>query len=273
MASGGVERWQAESLCLANATPAAVRVDWPMRLRFRSRPSHPMDAGTASDDAKSTTETPSPTWRTGETEGGDRLAQGQIDRPASDLQTSTRSRARRLSLQTAKNGVMLSADPGVARPTAASAMSRRPHALIWLLIVLAALIGFVSALTTWVNRQALDTQSWTKASAQLINDPKVRSALSVYIVNELYDNVDVSAQIADGLPPKYDVLAGPISTALRSPAEQGVDQAPPTAAGDSSVGERESGRPSRSSSRSSRTRRGPGCRRRTARSPWISERS
>ena len=33
---------------------------------------------------------------------------------------------------------------------------------MWVVVVLAALIGFVSTLTTWVNRQALDTNSWTK---------------------------------------------------------------------------------------------------------------
>jgi hypothetical protein len=103
-------------------------------------------------------------------------------------------------------------------------MSPGRHLLVWVLIILAALIGFVSTLTTWVNRQALDTQSWTKASADLINDPEVRSAVSAYIVSELYDNVDVSGEIAKGLPPKYEVFAGPISAALRTPAEQGVDR-------------------------------------------------
>ena len=43
-------------------------------------------------------------------------------------------------------------------------------------------------------------------------------------VTQVYDNVDVSGEIAKQLPPKYDALAGPISAALRSPAEQGVDQ-------------------------------------------------
>jgi hypothetical protein len=97
-------------------------------------------------------------------------------------------------------------------------------ALVWLLIVLAAVLGFVSALTTWVNRQALDTQSWTRASAQLIDDPQVRSALSVYIVNQVYDNVDVSGEIAKNLPSKYGALGSPIAAALRSPAQQGVDR-------------------------------------------------
>jgi len=103
-------------------------------------------------------------------------------------------------------------------------LSRGRSALIWVLIVLAALIGFVATMTTWVNRQMLDTNSWTRASAQLINDPEVRTALSTYMVNQLYDNVDVSGEIAKKLPPKYEALAGPLSAALRSPAQQGVDQ-------------------------------------------------
>jgi hypothetical protein len=109
-----------------------------------------------------------------------------------------------------------------AAPT--QGLSRGRSVLIWVLVVLAALIGFVSTLTTWVNRQALDTNSWTKASSDLINDPEVRAALGTYVVNEVYDNVDVSAEIAKKLPPRYKVLAGPISAALRIPAEQGVER-------------------------------------------------
>lgn len=103
-------------------------------------------------------------------------------------------------------------------------MSRGRSTAVWGLIVLAALIGFLATLTTWVNRQALDTRTWTNASADLINDPEVRSALSAYIVDEFYDNVDVSGQISKGLPPKYEALAGPIAAALRDPAQQGVDR-------------------------------------------------
>lgn len=109
-----------------------------------------------------------------------------------------------------------------AGPTAG--MGRARSTLVWVLIVLAAVIGFASALTTWVNRQALDTTSWTKASADLINDPEVRAAVSTYAVGELYDDVDVSGEIAKGLPPSYQGLAGPISVALRNPAEQSVDR-------------------------------------------------
>ena len=75
-------------------------------------------------------------------------------------------------------------------------MSGRRRALVWTLIVIASLIALGSILTTWVHRQMLDNQSWKDASAQLIEDPQVQDALSVYLVNELYDNVDVAAGLA-----------------------------------------------------------------------------
>jgi hypothetical protein len=105
-----------------------------------------------------------------------------------------------------------------------SGPTRRRSVLIWVLIVLAALIGFVSTLTTWVNRQALDTTSWTNASTKLLDEPAVRSALSVYVVNQLYDNVDVSGQLEQKLPPNFKGLAGPLAAGLRTPAESEVDR-------------------------------------------------
>jgi hypothetical protein len=69
------------------------------------------------------------------------------------------------------------------------AMSRRRRVLVWTLIVAASVIAIAWVLTTWVHRQMLDEQSWKNASARLIEDPQVRGALSVYLVNELYDNV------------------------------------------------------------------------------------
>jgi hypothetical protein len=115
-------------------------------------------------------------------------------------------------------------DTEQAAPGAASGMSRGRSVLVWVLVVLAALIAFVSTLTTWVNRQALDTTSWTNASAKLLEDPDVRSALSVYIVNELYDNVDVAGEFQQKLPPNLKPLAGPLAAGLRTPAEGQVDR-------------------------------------------------
>jgi hypothetical protein len=90
------------------------------------------------------------------------------------------------------------------------------------LVVVATLIGLASILTTWINRQMLDNQAWQKASAQVISDPEVQSALSVYVVDQLYDNVNVAAQLEQELPPDLKRLAGPMSSALRQPATDAV---------------------------------------------------
>jgi hypothetical protein len=113
-----------------------------------------------------------------------------------------------------------SAPPAIS----SSGRGRGRGVLVWVLVVLAALIGFVSTLTTWVNRQALDTKSWTNASAKLLDDPAVRSALSAYIVNQLYDHVDVSSVFAQKLPPNLKGFAGPLAAGLRSPAQDQVDR-------------------------------------------------
>jgi hypothetical protein len=101
---------------------------------------------------------------------------------------------------------------------------RHRPTLVWVLIVLAALIGFVATLTTWVNRQMLDTKSFTKSSASLLQDPQIRGALSVFITNELYDNVDIQGQLQKRLPLQVAPLAGPIAAGLRQPTQKTVDK-------------------------------------------------
>ena len=46
-----------------------------------------------------------------------------------------------------------------------------------------------------------------------------------YLVNELYANIDVPAQLRSGLPTQLEPLAGPLSGALHSVAEQAAERA------------------------------------------------
>jgi hypothetical protein len=109
-------------------------------------------------------------------------------------------------------------------------MSGRRRALVWSLIVAASLIALASVLTLWVHRQMLDESSWREASAELIEDPAVRSALSVYLVDELYANVDVAGDLEQRLPEQLKPLAAPVAGALRQPATDAVDRLLDTAA-------------------------------------------
>jgi hypothetical protein len=89
-------------------------------------------------------------------------------------------------------------------------------------VVLASLLAVVSILTTWVNRQMLDGTAWNKATTQIIQDPKVQSALATYSVNQVYQNINVGNALAERLPNNLKPLAGPVAGALQAPATQGV---------------------------------------------------
>ena len=88
----------------------------------------------------------------------------------------------------------------------------------WTLVVIAAVIGLVAALNVWVKRQALSTDNWTNSSAQLLENDKIRGALSVYLVDQLYAKVDVAAALEQRLPPQAKGLAPTIAGALHDPA-------------------------------------------------------
>ena len=96
--------------------------------------------------------------------------------------------------------------------------------LPWVLVVVAAVIGLISALNIWVTRQALSTDNWTNSSAQLLANPEIRNAVSVYLVDQIYDNVDVSQALANRLPPQAKGLAAPLAAALEQPAVQTADR-------------------------------------------------
>ena len=92
-----------------------------------------------------------------------------------------------------------------------------------MLVVLASVLMLVSILTLWVERQMLDTGTWKSASQDLIQDPKIQDTLSVYIVNQLYDNVDVAAALEKRLPAQLDPLAAPLAGVLRGAATNAVN--------------------------------------------------
>jgi hypothetical protein len=96
--------------------------------------------------------------------------------------------------------------------------------LPWVLVVLATIIALVSALNVWVKRQALSTDNWTNASGQLLQNEKIRSALSIYLVDQLYQNVNVTQKLQQKLPPALDPLAPQISLGLQQVAIRATDE-------------------------------------------------
>jgi len=93
----------------------------------------------------------------------------------------------------------------------------------WALVVLAFIIALISALNVWVKRQALSDDNWANTSSQLLENEKIRSALSIYLVNQIYQNVDVAQQLEQRLPPRAKGLAQPIAAGLQGAAVNAVD--------------------------------------------------
>src|SRR5262249_12422554 len=106
--------------------------------------------------------------------------------------------------------------PDVRATTDSSArvLSRKRSVAGWTLLVLATILLAVMIPTVWVQRQVFDDHAWNKATTDVIQDPGVRSALATFLVNELYDNVDVEAQLQAQLPSQLQSLAPQIAAGL-----------------------------------------------------------
>ena len=92
------------------------------------------------------------------------------------------------------------------------------------MVVAASLLAFVSLFAIWVNRQVLNTDNWTATSSELLADPVIRDQVAVFLVDELYSNVDVTEEIRAALPDRLKPLAAPAAGGLRTLAERASEE-------------------------------------------------
>jgi hypothetical protein len=92
------------------------------------------------------------------------------------------------------------------------------------LIVLGTLLAFLSVFAIWTERQALDTGEWVTTSGRLIQNQTIRTALSEYLVEQIYENVNVERKIEEALPNDLHELAGPAATGLRNVGGTGAEK-------------------------------------------------
>lgn len=100
--------------------------------------------------------------------------------------------------------------------------SRRRKLVVGLLVALASLMLGIAVLATWVDRVFLDSNTWADTSASALQQPEVRSALSGYLVDQIYANVDVPAALAEALPPRAQPLAGPLAVTGQPYVERAI---------------------------------------------------
>jgi hypothetical protein len=91
------------------------------------------------------------------------------------------------------------------------------------LIGVATVFGIVAIFAVWANRQLLDTGYWTSTNTKLIESPPIREAVSGYLTDQLYANVDVAGELKKGLPSELKPLAAPAAGALKDVVQKGIN--------------------------------------------------
>jgi len=81
--------------------------------------------------------------------------------------------------------------------------------------VIAGILLVLTTFAVWVDRVALNTDVFVDTSSELIEDDAIRQAVAARAVDELFESVDVDAEIKAQLPADYQNLSGPAAAGLR----------------------------------------------------------
>ncbi len=103
-------------------------------------------------------------------------------------------------------------------------MSRGRRRTVKALVVLGSVLAFLSVFAIWIERQALNTGDWVSTSGKLLQNETIRTAVGDYLVDQLYENVNVEQELKDILPGETKQLAGPAAGGLRQVAGQGAEK-------------------------------------------------
>jgi Short C-terminal domain len=101
----------------------------------------------------------------------------------------------------------------------------RHRITVRILVILASILAFLAIFTSWVDRQALDTNRWVDTSGKLLEDKAISDAVATYAVDELYANVDVSAVVKQRLPKGLRQFSSPVAGGIRQFATGAAKQA------------------------------------------------
>src|SRR3954452_16451991 len=102
---------------------------------------------------------------------------------------------------------------------------RRHRIKVRVLVVLASILAFLAIFTSWVDRQALDTDQWVDTSGKLLEDKEISDALATCSVDQLYAIVDVAANLKKPLPPDLQPVPSPANAGIRESATKAAQQA------------------------------------------------
>ncbi|HXG75633.1 MAG TPA: hypothetical protein VNJ53_03595, partial [Gaiellaceae bacterium] len=108
---------------------------------------------------------------------------------------------------------------------AGAPLARTRSAASWATLVVAGALLVLTAFAVWADRVALDTGVFVDTSSELIENEAIRSAVATRAVDELFESVDVEAEVEGQLPDDLAALSGPATAALREASYELVERA------------------------------------------------
>ncbi len=119
--------------------------------------------------------------------------------------------------------------PPTAAAAAAPPVTRGRRITVRLLIWGTTVLAIIGIFAIWANRQVFSADNWASTSTKLLQNEQIRDATANYLVEQLYANVDVEAEIKKRLPKEVQALAGPASGLVRTGATEVAKRALATA--------------------------------------------
>ncbi|MEU6847132.1 hypothetical protein ABZ930_35210 [Streptomyces sp. NPDC046716] len=147
------------------------------------------------------------------------MSQDQAPDPAEPARTAEAGEVERLRAEVAELRDRVGTE---RRRRARLLLVRRTLAAV--LIALVAVVGVTSVVGLWGARTALNTDRWVAAVGPLPQDPDVNSAVSLYLTDQIFDQLDVTRRLSEALPPRASFLAGPVTGAVHDSMERSVSK-------------------------------------------------
>jgi hypothetical protein len=88
------------------------------------------------------------------------------------------------------------------------------------LVVLGAIFATITIASGYVRYQAFDEETFGNTASDLIANPVIRDEVATSLVEQLFANVDVQAELQQRLPEKQAYLAGPLAAGAQQVADR-----------------------------------------------------
>lgn len=90
---------------------------------------------------------------------------------------------------------------------------------VGLLVVLGVILLAVANVTVWLRSVVLDSDTWAITVGPLTQNETVANAVSFYVVDSLFELVDLEQAIGEVLPSEYSFLGGPLTSVVQNLAQ------------------------------------------------------